>query len=358
MLAGSRRLICINMKLKDIAILIDGRLIGDGNIEISGVSGLSETRSGHITYLSGGKYLKQARDSVASAVIVKAVVEDLDKPQILVANPELTFAQLLGHFYQVPKIYEGVSPNATVSSEAVIGENVTIHAYAYVNKGVVIGKDSIIYPGVFIGENCVVGEGCLIYPNVTIREGVTVGSRVIIHAGAVIGADGFGYVFDGRAHRKIPQVGSVLLEDDVEIGANTTIDRATTGLTVIGRGTKIDNLVQIGHNVRIGRNVILVSQVGIAGSCDIGDGVAMGGQAGIPDHVSIEAGAMIGAQAGVVGDVKKGIYLGSPAIPHRDFFKSSVVFSQLPELKKKILELEEKIKLLEAPKDRDCNLNE
>ncbi len=334
------------MKLKEIAGLINGVVAGDGDIEITGVSGLSETIPGHITYLTGAKYLKQAKDSSASAVLVKASAEDLDKPQIIVPNPELAFAQLLGHFYLTPAPCQGVSQNAAVSDEALIGENVTIHPYAYVGRGVVIGKDSIIYPGVFIGDKSVVGEACLIYPNVTIREGVTVGHRVIIHAGAVIGSDGFGYVFDGQAHRKIPQVGSVLIEDDVEIGANTTIDRATTGTTVIGKGTKIDNLVQIGHNVKIGRHVILVSQVGIAGSCNIGDGVAMGGQAGIPDHVNIEAGTMVGAQAGVVGDLKRGVYLGSPAISYRDFFKSSVIFAQLPELKKKISELEEQVKSL------------
>ena len=336
------------MKLKEIAGLIKGVVTGDGEIEITGVSGLSETRTGHITYLTGPKHLKEARESVASAVIVKAAVEDLDKPQIIVSNPELSFAELLGHFYLAPMPCLGVSRNAFVSDEAVIGEDVTVYPHAYVGKDAAIGKGSIIYPGAYIGEKTVIGKGCIIYPNVTIREGVTIGDRVIIHAGAVIGSDGFGYVFDGKAHRKIPQVGSVLLEDDVEIGANTTIDRATTGTTVIGKGTKIDNLVQIGHNVRIGKNVILVSQVGIAGSCNIGDGVAMGGQAGIPDHVNIEAGTMVGAQAGVVGDLKRGFFLGSPAMPHRDFFKCSIIFSQLPELKKKITELEEKLKSLQG----------
>jgi UDP-3-O-[3-hydroxymyristoyl] glucosamine N-acyltransferase len=339
------------MKLYDIAALINGLVSGDGDIEITGVSRVQGAKAGDITYLSGSKLLKDARNSDASAVIVKSVIEDLNKPQITVANPELAFAKLLGHFYVTPIVCEGISAHAFVADDAVIGENVTIYPFAVIGKCAVIGQDSVIHAGVFIGAKSVVGEGCLIYPNVTIREGITIGNRVIIQSGAVIGSDGFGYVFDGRAHRKIPQVGTVVIGDDVEIGANTTIDRATTGATVIGCGTKIDNLVQIGHNCTIGRSVILVSQVGIAGSCNIGDGVVIGGQAGVPDHVSIEAGAMIGAKSGVVGNISKGIFTGSPAIPHRTFLKSSAIIPHLPEMKKKIAELEEKVNRLLNPAD-------
>jgi UDP-3-O-[3-hydroxymyristoyl] glucosamine N-acyltransferase len=345
------------MKLNDIASLINGLVSGDGDIEISGVSRLQGAKAGDITYLSSSKLLKDARDSEASAVMVKAGIDNLTKPQIIVANPELAFAQLLGHFYVTPIPYQGISPLAVVADDAVIGDNVTIFPFAYIGKGVVIGKDSIIHTGTYIGAKSVIGEGCLIYPNVTICEGVTIGNRVIIYAGAVIGSDGFGYVFDGQAHRKIPQVGTVLIGDDVEIGANTTIDRATTGATVIGNGTKIDNLVQIGHNCTIGRGVILVSQVGIAGSCNIGDGVVIGGQAGIPDHVSIEAGAMIGAQSGVLGNIPKGVFTGAPAIPHRSFLKSSAIFPHLPEMKKKIAELEEKVNRLLNPGDRSPGID-
>ncbi|MGO9954356.1 MAG: UDP-3-O-(3-hydroxymyristoyl)glucosamine N-acyltransferase [Dissulfurispiraceae bacterium] len=334
------------MKLKDIAVLIEGRVIGDGEVDISGVSGLSEARQGDITFLSGGKLLKEAKESRAAAIIVKEGTEGLDKPQIACANPQLAFAVLLGQFYVRPHPYMGISEKAVVSNSATIGENVTVYPFAYIADGASIGKDSVIYPGVFIGGGSKVGAACLIYSNVTIREGVTVGSRVIIHPGAVIGADGFGYVFDGRVHRKIPQVGEVIIEDDVEIGANTTIDRATTGATVIGRGTKIDNQVQIGHNVKVGRGAILVSQVGIGGSSTLGDGVVLGGQAGVADHTTIEAGAMLAAKGGFMGTVKKGVYSGGPAIPHRDWLKSTAIFAQLPELKKKIRELEEKINLL------------
>src|SRR5208283_3202054 len=185
-----------------------------------------------------------------------------------------------------------------------------------------------------------------IFPNVTIRENTLIGDRVIIHAGAVIGSDGFGYVFEDGMHNKIPQVGNVSIEDDVEIGAGVTIDRATTGTTVIGKGTKIDNLVQVGHNVQVGKNVILVAQVAIGGSSIIGDGVMIGGQAGVSDHINVEAGAMIAAQSGVLGDVGRGIYGGSPAIPHREWLKASALFARLPELKKRIEELEKEVNRL------------
>jgi UDP-3-O-[3-hydroxymyristoyl] glucosamine N-acyltransferase len=343
------------MKLKDITLLLEGQLIGNGDVEISGVAGLSEAGDGDITFLSGIKLLKEVRESRAAAVIVKEGIEGLEKPQIACANPQLAFARLLGHFYVKPHPFTGISEKSFVSPSASIGENVTVYPFAYIADNANIGKDSVIYPGVFIGEGSKVGATCLIYSNVTIREGVTVGSRVIIHPGAVIGADGFGYVFDGQAHRKIPQVGTVIVEDDVEIGANTTIDRATTGATVIGRGTKIDNQVQIGHNVKVGRGVLLVSQVGIGGSSTLGDGVILGGQAGVADHATIEAGTMLGAKGGFMGTVKKGIYLGGPAIPHRDWLKSTAIFAQLPELKKKIHELEEQIKALKCRQKKEDN---
>jgi UDP-3-O-[3-hydroxymyristoyl] glucosamine N-acyltransferase len=205
---------------------------------------------------------------------------------------------------------------------------------------------------VYIGRDSVIGDECVLFSNVTVREEVVIGKRVILHAGAVIGADGFGYVHADGQHRKIPQVGTVVIEDDVEIGANTAIDRATVGKTLIGAGTKIDNLVQIGHNCTIGRQVILVSQAGIAGSSVIGDGCMLGGQAGIADHVTIAPGTMIGAQCGVMpGKMEKGIYIGSPAMPHRDWLRSSAIFPQLPELKRKIQDLEQKLEALMKSKE-------
>ncbi len=334
------------MTLKDIAAVLGGELLGDGAIEITGVSGITDAQEGDITYLSGTKWLKAAKESRAAAILVKEPVKDIEKAQIKIGNPQYAFAKLLSLFYVKPYRCEGVSGQAFVSDEAVVGEEVTIYPFAYVADGAVIGKRSIIHPGVFVGRNSSIGEGSLLYPNVVVREGITIGSRVIIHAGAVIGADGYGYVFEEGSHQKIPQIGGVIVEDDVEIGANTTIDRATTGNTIIGRGTKIDNLVQVGHNVRIGKNALIIAQVGIAGSSEIGDGVVLAGQVGIADHVTIEAGTMLGAQSGVMGDLKRGIYSGYPAIPHKDWLKASALVAQLPELRKKVRELEQRIAAL------------
>ncbi len=333
------------MKLKDIATIINGEIIGDGEIEINGVAGISDAKDGDITFLSGSKLLKELKNSRAAAVIVKEPFEGIEKPQLITKNPQHAFAKLLSHFYVKPHPRKGIHKNTYVSDKAVIGQNVTIYPFAYISDDVSIGSETVIYPGVFVGEASLIGENCVIHPNVTIREGVSIGSRVIIHAGSVVGSDGFGYVFEEGMHQKIPQVGGVVIEDDVEIGANVTIDRATTGNTVIGKGTKIDNLVQIGHNVNIGKNVILVAQVGIGGSSKIGAGAILGGQAGVADHAIVEAGTMVGAKGGAMGEMKKGIYSGILPMPHREWLKAMAVFAKLPELNKKIKELEDKIKL-------------
>jgi len=335
------------MKLKELALLLHGELKGDPDTEILGVAGIHDVKEGEITFLSDPKLLKECAHSKASCVIVKDVIPDMDKPQIAVKNPQYSFAQLLGHFFPKPLPAMGVSSLAFVSPLAMVGKEVSIQPFAYICDNVTIGRDTVIYPGVFIGEGTVIGDGCTIYANVTIREKVTVGNRVMIHSGSVIGSDGFGYVWEEGRHYKIPQVGGVIIGEDVEIGANVTIDRATTGNTVIGRGTKIDNLVQIAHNVTIGEHSIIVAQVGIAGSSEIGNFVTLAGQAGIPDHVKIADGCIIGAQAGVIGNLSKGIYLGSPAMPHRDWLKSTALFARLPELNKRIKELEEKVMTLE-----------
>lgn len=335
------------MKLQEIAELIGGEIKGPpqaGAIEITGAAGISDARQGDITFLSGAKFVRELAESRAAAVLVKEFIPGLEKPQVKTGNPLYAFAKLLSHFYVKPIQHKGISRNAFVSGEAEIARDVTIYDFAYISSKTKIASGTVIFPGVFIGEECSVGEGCLIYPNVTIREKTIIGNRVIIHANAVIGADGFGYVFEEGRHHKIPQTGNVSVGDDVEIGAGAAIDRATTGATVIGNGTKIDNLVQIGHNVQVGSNVILVAQVGIAGSSRIGDGVVMGGQAGVADHAVIETGTMIAAQAGVMGNVKHGVYGGAPAIPHRDWLRASALFAKLPELKKRIEELEKKIK--------------
>jgi len=335
------------VKLKKIASLLNGEIFGDHDMEITGVSGIHEAQKGDITFLSARKYIKDLPTCEASCVIVQEPIPDIGIPQLKVSNPYFAFAKLLELFYIKPAKPTGISKDAILSDKARIAEDVSVFPFSYISDGVSIGKGTIVYPYVFIGDNATIGENCILYPHVTLREGVEIGNRVIIHSGSVVGSDGFGYVFEGGRHYKIPQVGSVLIEDDVEIGANTSIDRATTGKTIIGRGSKIDNLVQIGHNIRIGHNTIIVAQVGIGGSTEIGDFVTLAGQVGVADHTKIDSETMIGAQSGIMGHVTKGVYSGSPALPHREWLKAQVIFSKLPELQKKIRELEEKITELE-----------
>jgi UDP-3-O-[3-hydroxymyristoyl] glucosamine N-acyltransferase len=341
------------VKLKEIASLLRGKIIGPpqaDDIEIRGVSGIKEAQEGDITFISTQKYIKDLSGCRASCVIVEEPISDLNITQLKVSNPYLAFAKLIEHFYIKPQKSIGISKNAIVSDTAKIAKDVSIFPFSYISDGVSIGNGTTIYPLVFIGENTTVGEKCVIYPNVTLREGVKVGNRVIIHSGSVIGSDGFGYVFEKGKHYKIPQVGGVIIEEDVEIGSNVSIDRATIGDTIIGKGTKIDNLVQIAHNVKIGNNSIIIAQVGIGGSTEIGNFVTLAGQVGVTDHVRIESETMIGAQSGIIGDVTKGVYSGSPAMPHRDWLRVQAIFAKLPELNKKIKELEEKIKELERRK--------
>ena len=335
------------MTLGQVAVLVGGEALGDPRTEVRGVAGIPEVKEGEATFLTDLKLLRECAESRASCVIVRSPVKELGKPQIIVNNPLYAFAKLLEHFSVAPYTPTGISDSAFVSEQARIGADVSIHAFAFVSARAVVGAKTIIYPGVFIGEGTVIGEQCVLYPNVTLRDKVQIGDRVIIHPGSVIGADGFGYVREGGRHQKIPQVGGVIVGDDVEIGANVTIDRATTGNTLIGRGTKIDNLVQIAHNVRVGENSIIVAQVGVAGSTTVGNFVVLGGQVGVADHAEIDDGTMVGAQSGVYGHVTKGIYSGSPVIPHRDWLRSVSLFARLPELQKKIKDLEEKIRELE-----------
>ncbi|HMK50405.1 MAG TPA: UDP-3-O-(3-hydroxymyristoyl)glucosamine N-acyltransferase [Thermodesulfovibrionales bacterium] len=331
------------MRVRELAEVINGEIIGDGNIEIRGVAGILEAGEGDITFLSARKYIKDLPRCRASCLIVKDFVPDTGMTQLKVANPYLAYAKLLEYIYKKPRKAAVISGGATISDTAIIAGDVSIYPFAYISDRVSVGKGTIIHPFVYVGEDTSIGEDCIIYPNVTLREGLKLGDRVIVHSGSVVGSDGFGYVFDAGLHHKIPQVGGVIIEDDVEIGSNVSIDRATTGNTVIGRGSKIDNLTQIAHNVKIGSNSIIVAQVGIAGSSEVGDYVTLGGQVGVADHTRIDPETMIGAQSGVMGHVAKGIYSGSPAIPHREWLKAQAVFAKLPELQKKIRELEEQL---------------
>ncbi len=332
------------MKLRELADLIGGTISGNPEIEITGVSGIKEAKQGDITFLADKKNLGDMFVSHASAVIVKEEIKELTIGMLVADNPYFTFARALEVFYIKPRKPSGISDKAIIGKNVILGDDVSIHPIAYIGNNVILGARVTIYPGVCIREGVSIGDDSLIHPNVTIEENVQIGKKVIIHSGTVIGCDGFGYVLEKGKHYKIPQVGRVIIEDEVEIGANVTIDRATVGDTVIGSGTKIDNLVQIGHNVKIGQNCIIVSQVGISGSVEIGDGVILAGQVGVRDHVKIGSGAKVGAQSGIGNDIpERQIYSGSPAIPHKTWLRAQSVYSKLPEYVKRLQELERKV---------------
>ena len=332
------------MKLRELADLTGGRISGDPDLEITGVSGIKEAKEGDITFLINRKILNEVSGLKASAVIVKEEMEELPGSLLIVDNPQYVFARALEIFCLKPYAPSGVSDKAVVGRDVHLGADVSIHPLACVSDNVTLGDRVTLSPGVYIGEGTSIGNDSIIYSNVTIRENVRIGQKVIVHSGTVIGSDGFGYVLEKGVHYKIPQVGGVIIGDNVEIGANVTIDRATTGNTVIGSGTKIDNLVQIAHNVKIGKNCMLISQLGIAGSAEMGDGVVLAGQVAIRDHVKIGSGAMVGAQSGVAGDIPDGqIYSGSPAIPHRTWLRAQNIFSKLPEYIKRLQEIERKL---------------
>ncbi|MDA8172391.1 MAG: UDP-3-O-(3-hydroxymyristoyl)glucosamine N-acyltransferase [Nitrospiraceae bacterium] len=330
------------MKLSEIAGLLGGALHGDPETEITGVGGIDDAGPGDITFLLKASLLPMADKSQAACVLVSKEMEGLRKNQLVVPDPQLAFIRLLGHFYPPARRPAGISPGATVSRGAGIDSAAAVLPLVFIDEEARVGAGSVLYPGVFVGRNSEIGRDCTLYPNVTVREGVTIGDRVTIHAGSVIGADGFGYVMREGKHIKIPQVGGVVIEDDVEIGACATIDRATTGNTFIGRGAKIDNLVQIAHNVRIGPGSIIVAQAGIAGSSVLGRYVVIAGQAGIADHVSIAEGAIVGANSGVMPGTRleKGAYAGSPVLPHRQWLRAMALTARLPELEKRLQALE------------------
>jgi len=330
------------MKLREIAGIIGGRILGDPDIEITGASGINEARSGDITFLSGKKKVFDLSGIKASAVIVKEEIKGLAPvSMLLVDNPYLAFARALELFYKKPYKPSGVSGKAIIGDNVTLGNDLSIYPLAYISDNTQIGSRVSIFPGAYIGEGVVIGDDSVIYPNVSIMEGTRIGRRVTIHSGTVIGSDGFGYVPVKGDYYKIPQVGGVIIEDEVEIGANVTIDRATTADTTIGLGTKIDNLVHIAHNVKIGRNCIIIAMVGISGSVEMGDGVIIGGQAGVREHIKIGSGAVISAGAGITEDIPDGqVTSGYPSMPHKTWLRAQSSLKRLPDYIKRIHELE------------------
>ena len=338
----------MEIQLSKIAGLLEGAVIGDDTVMINNVRGIDEAGNGDITFIANPRYRHKLEYTGASAVLVSPTIKESTKNLVVVQDPYKAFARLLGLFYPEDQETPGISDQVSVGEGTEFGENTTIYPGVYVGRGVRIGKGVVLYPGVCIGNNVEIDEDSILYPNVTVYRKCRIGKRVILHAGVVVGSDGFGFTDPGRENRKIPQVGIVQIDDDVEIGANTTIDRGTLGKTWIKRGTKIDNLVQIAHNVVIGENSIVVAQVGISGSTKLGNSVVIGGQAGIVGHIEIGDGVMIAARSGVHEDVSSGqIVSGAPHMPHQKWLRTQACIGQLPDMRRKLKYIEEKIEALE-----------
>lgn len=336
--------------LNEIAKLIDGKVIGNGDILIKGASGIREAAEGDITFLANSKYSSLMDKTRAAAIITSGDTQATTKPVIITANPSLAFIKIIYMFTPDDARHpSGIDYTAVMGKNVSLGKDVTIGAYSVIGDNVAIGDNVIIYAGCYIGHHTKIGAQTLIYPHVSIRERISIGRGVIIHSGTVIGSDGFGFATIKGTHHKIPQVGTVEIHDDVEIGANVTIDRARFDKTVIGRGTKIDNLVQIAHNVIIGENSLIVAQVGIAGSTIIGNNVTLGGQAGLVGHIVIGDNTIVTGQSGVAKSVPADTMVsGYPARPFMTTQRVNASLQNLPKLFSLVKELKKKIEELEA----------
>jgi UDP-3-O-[3-hydroxymyristoyl] glucosamine N-acyltransferase len=333
------------VKLAELARRLDAELRGDGGGEVTGVAGIEHAGPGDVTFLANPRYAAHLRTTRAAAVILAPGQEADRLPCLLSENPYLAFARAVALIRPPARPVPGVHPSAQVHPSAVLGPEVHVGALAVLGPGVRVGARSTLHPHVVLYEDVEIGEDCVLHSGVQVRERCRLGNRVVVQNAAVVGGDGFGFARDrdGRYH-KFPQVGIVVIEDDVEIGALTAIDRAALGETRIGRGTKLDNLVQVGHSVTIGEDTVLAGQVGVAGSSRVGSRVTLAGQVGVAGHLTIGDGAVATAQTGIPGSVDPGaVVSGYPAIENRAWLRSSAVFAKLPELQKRLRELERKV---------------
>ncbi len=338
------------MRLSELAERLGCRLDGDGSVEIRRVASLDQAGTGDLTFFANPKYAHALRRTRASAVILSESAEAAPCPMLRTKNPYLALAAALPLFAPSATPSPGVSEFSVVASDAELGRDVSIGHFVTIGAGTRVGDRTVVHPHVYIGDGVTIGDDCVIHAHVSLRERSVLGHRVVLQNGAVIGGDGYGFVRrpDGT-HQKIPQTSIVVLEDDVEIGANTTIDRPAVGETRIQAGAKIDNLVQIGHGVTVGKNALLAAQVGIAGSTSIGENVTFGGQVGVAGHVTVGDGASAVGQSGITNSVPAGAFVsGYPAIDNREWLKASAVFRKLPALRKRIAELEQRILELES----------
>ncbi|KTD20184.1 UDP-3-O-(3-hydroxymyristoyl)glucosamine N-acyltransferase [Legionella londiniensis] len=339
----------MNVALSEIAKLIDGEVTGNTNIKVTSLSPIDDIASGSLVFAEGEENILRAENSNASAVLVTQNTEIKNKPSIRVANPLKAFITLLNYFYPHPQPVPGIHPTAVIAGDVSLGEGVFIGPYVVIEAGSSIGNHCVLKSHVHIGRGVSLGHNSVLHPQVTVYDHCRIGNRVIIHASSVIGSDGFGYTMDEGRHAKIPHVGTVIVEDDVEIGANTVIDRATLGATVIGEGTKIDNLVQVAHSVKLGKHNILCAFTGIAGSTISGNHVIFAANVGVSDHVRIDDGVILGARAGVPPrkHLKQGnIYLGNPARPKEKALEQELSASRLPIMRKNLKALSDKVEQL------------
>lgn len=343
--------------LQELSEYVGGTAIGDPSVKIRGVMGIDDAREGDITFISNEKYIRKINQTKASAIIVSPKLRDTNvslsqkkKRNLLVCNnPYLAFAKLIDLLMHKKPVYpEGIDPSARIDKTAVLGQNISVQPYVTIGKNTRIGDRVVLHPCVYIGNGCMIGDDTIIYPNAVIYNETVIGKRVTIHSNTVIGSSGFGYAPDGQGYYKIPQIGSTIIEDDVDIGANTTINRAVMGETVIRKGTKIDSQVVISHNVEVGENSLIVSQVGIAGSAKIGRHVTLAGGSGVVGHVTVGDNVTVGGYSGVINDIPSNeTYLGAPALPIQRMRRCYVIIEKLPEMRDLIKSLEKRITQLE-----------
>jgi UDP-3-O-[3-hydroxymyristoyl] glucosamine N-acyltransferase len=339
----------LTLTLKEIADQIGGQIVGDEGTIVRGINSLQEASRGEIAFFSDPRYEKFIEKTCASALLVPYVIKHYQGAQIVVPRPALAYARVAGLFAPPVSSSPGISPRAFIHEKSRLGGEVTVYPLVYIGEEAIIGDETVLFPGVFIGERVRVGSRTTIYPNVTIMRDCVIGNDVTIHAGSVIGSDGFGFVRDGAENIKVPQIGIVQIDDHVEIGANSTIDRAAMGKTWIKKGVKTDNQVQVAHNVVIDEGTIIVAQSAIGGSARIGRDVVMGGQVAISDHVEVGDGAMIGSQSGVPKSVGPGeVVSGSPSMPHRLWLKTSGIITRLPQILERLRKIEKKVRDLES----------
>jgi len=337
--------------LDELAKQVGGTVVGDGALRLTRVAPLDKAAAGDLTFLTNPRYAKAVAACSASAVLCEKEILGTAKSFLLSKNPYASLAKIIALFHPFPAQPAGVQPGAWVDPGASVDPTASIAPGACVRAGAQVGARSVLYPGAYVGERARVGDDCLLHPNTTVREDCVLGDRVILQPGAVVGSDGFGFAKEGDRYLKIPQVGNVVLEDDVELGANTCVDRAVLGTTRIGRGTKLDNLIQIGHNVVLGENVVMAALSGISGSTQVGNNVVMGGQVGLAGHLKIGDSVTLATRTGVMEDIPaKGVYWGSPSTEMTVEMKNVAAYRQLPELIKRIRALEKALEQLKEKK--------